>query len=106
MKGWEVLSVLARLSGSGQRKTDGSHESQATVLVPSTIRVRVLSPRPAQNGAESESDLPAETEEPAEVRAAGTIADAGDVNPRGAHRAQWDGNFGAPLPTALRCSRW
>ena len=62
MKGWKVLSVLARLSGSGQEDSD-----ESTV---------------------------------------GTIADAGDVNPRGAHRAQWDGNFGAPLSTALRCSRW
>ena len=38
-------------------------------------------PTLAENGAESESDPPPVAEKPAEVRAAGTIADEGDVNP-------------------------
>jgi hypothetical protein len=98
-----VLSVLERWSGSGQEETDGSHESQATVLVPSTIRVRVLSPRPSQNGAESESSPPSVTEKPADVRAAGTITDTDNVNPV-APRVQRDGRFRRQPSTVLRAA--
>ena len=95
MKGWNVLFVPARLSGSGQEETDGSHEIKEIVLVPSTVNsVRGLSATLAENGAESESGPPPLTEKPAEVRATGTIADVGDMT--GAQRVQWGGNFGPP----------
>jgi hypothetical protein len=99
--GWRAMGRTGkfypyyRFLCSGQVETDG-HEGEE--IVPSAApvnRVRGLSPMLADNGAESESDLPAATEKRAKVRADRHDHGYGQRESRGAHRVQRDGKFGA-----------
>ena len=65
-RGLIVLSVLQRLSGSGQEETNESHENEGIVL-PAHRQCQRAFTDAGRERAESESDPPPVTEKPAEV---------------------------------------
>ena len=109
--GWRAMGRTGkfypyyRFLCSGQVETDG-HEGEE--IVPSAApvnRVRGLSPMLADNGAESESDLPAATEKRAKVRADRHDHGYGQRESRGAPCSTgWQ--VSAPAFDSVTCSQW